>query len=171
MKRKNKALALLAGLGIMSGSNALENAPIQELNVTVQQIHYLSTDRSQTAELMATVEKLSATLHTLNQQVESNLYRIDKTGFYLLDTLHNWLRVAFNTTKNLFNEEELRTTYYKTMRPFSDEIRILKVKLGVIRQKLGLFNVVDTGLMTPEEHAAMIKQLNEMDRKYVATRS
>lgn len=171
MKRKNKALALLAGLGIMGNSNALENAPIQELNATVQQIYYLSTNRTQTAELMQAVEKLTATLRTLNEQVENSLYRIDKTGFYLLDTLHGYLDFAFNATKNLFSEEELYTTYYKTMRPFSDEVRILRVKLGVIRQELGLFKVVDTGLMTPEEHAEMIKQLDEMDRQYVASRS
>lgn len=170
-RQKNKALALLASLGIVGGSNALENAPIQELNAGVQQIHYLSTDRTKTAELMQTVEKLTATLRILNEQVENNLHRIDKTGFHLLDTLHGVLRLAFKATKNLFTEEELYTTYYGSMRPFSDQIRILKVKLGVIRQELGFFKVVDTGVMTQEEIASMIKQLDNADRKYVEARS
>lgn len=166
--QRNKALALLAGLGIIGGSNALENAPIQELNATVQQIHYLSTDRTKIAELMQTVEKLTGTLNTLNGLIGNKLDHIDKTGFYLLDTLNTYLEVSFELVKSLITEEEAFTIYYNALRPFSSAISRLSSHNGILKQKLSLTRQIKSN-MTQEELTAFFKSLEEWDREYAIT--
>ncbi len=140
MRKGNKAITLLATLGLFSGG--LADEPIQSVTQTVNQIRFLVADKSQANALFDKVADLTVSVSNLYEIVSEHKEQITLDGFYLLDMTNSLLNMSFELVKHNFTEEELFTTYYKPMRAFSDAISRLEIVTTTIKDRLGLIKRV-----------------------------
>lgn len=156
--KRTQTVALLATLGVASGEG-ISNVPIQFHDVTngAKQIRYLTESKAEATDLFHNVDEMTRKIGLLNRWLDSHLEQIDLQGFYLLDTLSALLASSFEMIKRVFSEEEIQTTYYSSMRPFSSAIQQLESNATMIKDQLSLIKRVHIeGLTLSEKDFAQI---------------
>lgn len=165
-KRKNKALALLAGLGIMSSASVLTNAPIQAITQATSQIHTLTTGEIENSSLFAKMDELTALVREINETTYNNIKAITTDDLEKLQMISVMLELSFDVLKRIYTEDELYTICYKSARPFADEKNYLRSLIGMAKAELGLIKKeIPTIWLEQEELDTLTAQIDEKNRQ------